>query len=63
MNITLKRNYGFELIFEAENVRVTEDIEERIYSKTEDGKLITKYHQREIYKLTLLNNLFLFWMI
>ena len=38
MNITLKRNYGFELIFEAENVRVTEDIEERIYSKTEDGK-------------------------
>ena len=38
MNITLKRNYGFELIFEAENVKVTEDIEERIYSKTEDGK-------------------------
>ena len=38
MNITLKRNYRFELIFEAENVRVTEDIEERIYSKTEDGK-------------------------
>lgn len=38
MNITLKRNYGFELIFEAENVRVIEDIEERIYSKTEDGK-------------------------
>lgn len=38
MNITLKRNYGFELIFEAENVKVTEDIEDRIYSKTEDGK-------------------------
>ena len=38
MNITLKRNYGFELIFEAENVRVTEDVEERIYCKTDDGK-------------------------
>lgn len=38
MNITLKRSYGFELIFEAENIKVTEDIEERIYSKTEDGK-------------------------
>ena len=31
MEITVKRNYGFELIFEAENenVKVTEDIEER----------------------------------
>jgi hypothetical protein len=38
MNITLKRNYGYELIFEAENVKITEDIEDRIYSKTEDGK-------------------------
>ena len=39
MNITVKRNYGFELIFEADNVKVVEDIEERTYSKTEDGKI------------------------
>ena len=38
MNITLKRNYGFELIFETENVRVIEDVGERIYGKTDDGK-------------------------
>ena len=39
MNITLKKSYyNFELIFEAENVRVTENIGERIYFKTEDGK-------------------------
>ena len=40
MNITLKKNYGFELIFEAENVRVTEDIESREYPKDENGKTI-----------------------
>lgn len=40
MNIILKRNYGFELIFEAENVRVTEDIESREYPKDENGKTI-----------------------
>ncbi len=40
MNITLKRNYGFELIFEAENVKVTEDIESREYPKDENGKTI-----------------------
>jgi hypothetical protein len=38
MEISVKRNYGFELNFIAENVNVCEDIEERIYSKTEDGK-------------------------
>lgn len=38
MEISIKRNYGFELIFKAENVNVCEDIEERIYGKTEDGK-------------------------
>ena len=38
MEISVKRNHGFELIFKAENVNVCEDIEERIYAKTEDGK-------------------------
>jgi hypothetical protein len=40
MNITLKRNHGYELIFEADNIRVVEDIEERTYEKDENGKLI-----------------------
>lgn len=31
-------HYGYDLIFKAENVNVTEDIEERIYEKKEDGK-------------------------
>jgi len=40
MNITLKKNHGFELIFEAENVKVTEDIESREYPKDDNGKII-----------------------
>ena len=40
MNITLRRHYGFELTIEAENVKITEDIEERIYPKDENGKTI-----------------------
>ena len=39
MEISVKRNYGFYLVFKAENVHVEEDIEQRIYSKTEDGKI------------------------
>ena len=38
MEIELKRNYCFELIFKAENVKVSEDIEERVYPKNEAGK-------------------------
>lgn len=38
MEISLRRSSGFDLIFKAENVNICEDIEERIYSKTEDGK-------------------------
>ena len=38
MEIEIKRNYGYTLIFKTENVNVEEDIEERIYSKTEDGE-------------------------
>ena len=48
MNITLKKNYGYELIFEAENVKITEDIEDRIYSKTEDGKTDFKNVKRDV---------------
>lgn len=40
MEITLKRNYGFELVFKAENIKITEEIEERIYPKDENGKSI-----------------------
>ncbi len=48
MEISLKRNYGFELIFKAENVNVCEDIEERIYGKTEDGKTDCKNVKRDV---------------
>ena len=37
MEISLKRNYGFELIFKAENVNVCRRLE-TYYGKTEDGK-------------------------
>lgn len=40
MEITLKKHYGFDLIFEADNVKVTEDIESREYLKDENGKSI-----------------------
>ena len=48
MEILLKRNYGFELIFKAENVNVVEDIEDRIYGKTEEGKTDFKNVTRDI---------------
>lgn len=38
MNITLRENFGFELTFEDGDVIVVKDIEDRIYSKTENGK-------------------------
>lgn len=49
MEIELKRNYGFELIFKMGNVTVSEDVEERIYPKKENGKSdFTKSPQRDI---------------
>lgn len=39
MEISLKRNYGYTLIIKADNVNIEEDIEERTYYKTEDGKI------------------------
>ena len=39
MEISLKISYtGYDLIVKADNVLITEDIEERTYDKTEDGK-------------------------
>ena len=38
MEIELKRNYGYTLIVTAENVKIEEDIESRVYHKTPDGK-------------------------
>lgn len=46
MNIELKRNYGYELLIEADNVKISEDIEERIYPKREDGKIDFKAHPK-----------------
>jgi len=49
MEITLRKNYGYELIFEAENVKITEDIEDRIYPKDDLGKsIITISPKRDI---------------
>lgn len=38
MDISLSRRSGFDLIIMSDNVRITEDIEERVYSKTAEGK-------------------------
>jgi hypothetical protein len=40
MEIYLKRNHSIDLIFEAENVKVVEDIEDRKYQIDEKGKPI-----------------------
>lgn len=49
MEITLKRNHGYELIIVADNVRITEDIEQRTYPKDENGKSIISLNpQRDI---------------
>jgi hypothetical protein len=54
MEIQLKRNYGYYLIIKAENVNIEEDVEERIYSKTEDGKIdFSKPPVRDISTVTL----------
>ena len=38
MEISLKRNYGYEIIVKADNVNIEEDIEERTYPKDDNGK-------------------------
>lgn len=48
MEIELKISYGFELIFKAENINIVEDIEDRIYGKTEEGKTDFKNVTRDI---------------
>lgn len=46
MNISLKANHGYDLIIEAENVRISEDIESREYPKDENGKTIINLHPK-----------------
>jgi hypothetical protein len=48
MEISIKRNYGTELILKAENVHICEDIEERIYGETEDGKTDFRNVRRDV---------------
>jgi len=55
MQITLRRNHGFELIFEAENVKVTEDIEIREYAKDENGKTIVDFSPKRDIKTDVLH--------
>jgi len=40
MEISLKARHCFELIIEAENVKIVEDIEERVYIRGEEKQLI-----------------------
>ena len=48
MEISLKTKYGFELTFRAENVEVCEDIEQRTYGTTEEGKTDFNNVKRDI---------------
>jgi hypothetical protein len=48
MEISIERNYNTYLIFKAENVNVEEDIESRVYGKTEDGKTDFRNVTRDI---------------
>lgn len=54
MKISLRRNHGFELTFEAENVKVTEDIEIREYPKDENGKVIINLNPKRDIKTDVL---------
>lgn len=45
MEINVERRHGFDLIIEADNVKIVEDIEERKYLKDENGN--TKYTRPE----------------
>ena len=42
MEISINNRCGFELVFEADNVKVVEDIEQRTYEKLENGKIDTR---------------------
>ena len=48
MKITLKKHHGFDLVFEADNVKVTEDIESREYQTDENGKTLLYGIKRDI---------------
>lgn len=57
MEITLKKNYCYELIFEADNVRVVEDIESREYPKDENGKTIFNFSPKRDIKTDVLEKM------
>jgi hypothetical protein len=48
MNITINTRTGYDLIFEADNVRVDVDIESREYEKDEHGKIVNLNPKRDI---------------
>lgn len=48
MEILIRNKFGFELIFKTDNVDVSEDIEDRIYSKTNFNKNGTALVERDI---------------
>lgn len=54
MEISLRKNHGFELTFKAENVNVCEDIEERQYPKDSTGKTIINLNPKRDIKTDVL---------
>jgi hypothetical protein len=56
MNISIRRNHGFELIFEADNVKVVEDIESREYPIDENGKVIVNLNPKRDIKTEVLDD-------
>lgn len=57
MEISFKRNFGFELIIEADNVKICEDIEIREYPKDEDGNTIFNLNPKRDIKTTALEQI------
>lgn len=55
MVITLKKNHGYELTVEADNVKIVEDVEDRIYHKGHDGKTDYMIAPKRDIKTTVIN--------
>ena len=48
MEISIESRHGFDLIIEADNVKIVEDIEEREYLKDENGNIKYTCPKRDI---------------
>ena len=57
MEIRLRKNHGYELIFEAENVKIVEDIESRTYPKDDNGKTIIDLNPKRDIKTDVIDQI------